>query len=109
MSRSRSRTEAKSLAQMIEGLDALDIDFEILKRTRDIVPGGWGIAHAVTPCAPQKVKMTIRLDREVFDWYRGLGFGYQKRMNEVLRCYMHAIISKHIRQPGDTDWNGDLV
>jgi hypothetical protein len=44
MSRKLSRTEEKSLARMIEGLDALDLDLEIIKRTRDIVPGGWGIA-----------------------------------------------------------------
>ena len=55
------------------------------------------------------VKMTLRVDREVHAFFRALGVGYQRRMNEVLRCYMHAIVSKHIKQPGDTDWKGDLV
>ena len=109
MDRKLSKAEEQALAQMIDGLHEIEKEVKFLKRTHDIVPPGWGSAHEAAPCAPRKVKMTIRLDREVFDWYHGLGFGYQKRMNEVLRCYMHAIISKHIRQPGDTDWNGDLV
>lgn len=109
MARNRNRIEDQSLAQMIDGLRDLEAHVEILKRTRNIVPAGWGSAHETAPCAPKKVKMTIRLDREVYDWYHGLGFGYQKRMNEVLRCYMHAVVSKHIKQPGDTDLNGDLV
>ena len=53
--------------------------------------------------AKTKKPMTIRLDPEVLDWYRSLGNGYQARMNEVLRAYMHGVISKWIEQPGDTD------
>ena len=30
-------------------------------------------------------------------------------MNEVLRCYMQAVISKHVRQPGDRDWTATFV
>lgn len=107
MARRRSAAEEKSLAQMIDGLETLEIDFRLLKRTREIVPPGWSRAHETAPCRPPKVKTTLRIDREVFDWFHGLGVGYQRRMNEVLRCYMHAMIAKHIEQPGDTDWKGD--
>jgi len=37
-----------------------------------------------------KQQITLRLDREVLDWYKHLGKGYQTRMNAVLRAYMVA-------------------
>lgn len=107
MARRRSTAEDKSLSQMIDGLDAMERDLELFKRTRDIVPSGWKSAHKTAPCHPPKVKTTLRVDREVFDWFKHLGVGYQRRMNEVLRCYMHAMISKHVEQPGDRDWKDD--
>lgn len=37
-----------------------------------------------------KVPISIRLDREVVDWFKDQGPGYQSRMNSVLRAYMEA-------------------
>ena len=37
-----------------------------------------------------KVHLTIRLDRDVLEWYRQKGPGYQTRINELLRAYMKA-------------------
>jgi uncharacterized protein (DUF4415 family) len=107
MTRKRSTAEERSLARMIDGLEDMETDLELMKRTRGIVPAGWSRAHKAAPCHPPKVKTTLRIDREVFDWYRSLGVGYQRRMNEVLRCYMHAMILKHIEQSGDRDWKDD--
>lgn len=107
MARKRDTAEEKSLARMIDGLEDLESDLRIMQRTRGIVPPGWSRAHKAAPCHPPKVKTTLRLDAEVFAWYRSLGVGYQRRMNEVLRCYMHAMISKHVEQSGDRDWKDD--
>jgi uncharacterized protein (DUF4415 family) len=35
--------------------------------------------------APTKVSTTLRLDREVLDYFRAQGTGYQTRINETLR------------------------
>ena len=53
--------------------------------------------------------MTIRLNAEMVDWYRKLGHGWQTRINDVLECYMHSVISKLASQPGERKWNGDLL
>jgi hypothetical protein len=42
-------------------------------------------------------------------WFRGLGTGYQARMNAVLRTYMHAAISKEIVLQRDEGWSRDIA
>ena len=37
---------------------------------------------------PRKVQLTLRVDREVVEWYRKQGPGYQTRINALLRAYM---------------------
>lgn len=37
-----------------------------------------------------KQQITLRLDTDVLDWFKGLGKGYQTRINELLRAYMEA-------------------
>ena len=37
-----------------------------------------------------KKQITIRFDEDVLDWFKSRGKGYQKRMNAVLRAYVHA-------------------
>jgi uncharacterized protein (DUF4415 family) len=37
-----------------------------------------------------KPAITIRLDPDVLDWFKGQGKGYQTRINAVLRMYMEA-------------------
>ena len=39
---------------------------------------------------PSKAQLTIRVDREVLDWFRSQGRGYQTRINALLRAYMEA-------------------
>lgn len=36
------------------------------------------------------VRVTIRLDEDVVKWFKSMGPGYQPRMNDVLRSFMHA-------------------
>jgi uncharacterized protein (DUF4415 family) len=37
-----------------------------------------------------KVPVSLRLDRDVVDWFKSHGRGYQSRINAVLRSYMNA-------------------
>jgi len=38
----------------------------------------------------RKAQITLRLDADVLEWFRGKGTGYQSRMNAVLRAYKQA-------------------
>jgi uncharacterized protein (DUF4415 family) len=37
-----------------------------------------------------KTAVTIRLDRQVLNWFKTKGPGYQTRINALLRAYMEA-------------------
>ena len=37
---------------------------------------------------PVKIRLTVRIDSDVVDWFRAGGSGYQTRINEALREYI---------------------
>jgi uncharacterized protein (DUF4415 family) len=37
-----------------------------------------------------KQQLTVRFDRDIVDWFKAQGAGYQTRMNAVLRSYVEA-------------------
>jgi uncharacterized protein (DUF4415 family) len=45
----------------------------------------WSKARLVIP--PGKELVTMRLDRDVLEWFRKQGSGYQTRINAVLRAF----------------------
>jgi len=45
-----------------------------------------GLKHVKLP----KVQLTVRVDRDVLDWYRSRGRGYQTQINALLRAFMEA-------------------
>jgi uncharacterized protein (DUF4415 family) len=45
-------------------------------------------ANAELVMAEPKQVITIRVDKDVVEWYKSQGKGYQTRMNAVLRMYM---------------------
>jgi uncharacterized protein (DUF4415 family) len=38
----------------------------------------------------RKEQIALRVDRDVLEWYRALGSGWQTRMNAVLKAYRDA-------------------
>lgn len=48
----------------------------------------WRDARWVIPV--KKVPLSVRLDRDVLEWFKGQGPRYQSRINAVLRAYMKA-------------------
>lgn len=72
-------------------------DLETLEDlTREDAPAGpdlgadfWRSAKVIYPDGG-KERLTVRFDRDVVDWFRAQGRGYQTRMNAVLRAYVEA-------------------
>ena len=52
----------------------------------------WDAAEVVLP--PPKQAISLRVDEDVLEYFRGLGPGYQTRMNAVLRAFMKGAISR---------------
>ncbi|MGJ8609651.1 MAG: BrnA antitoxin family protein [Octadecabacter sp.] len=53
---------------------------------------------------PKRTKVTINLDADVVKFFKGLGPGYQGRINRVLRAYMHFRLAKLIEGPDTMDY-----
>ena len=52
---------------------------------KNLPPDFWNDATVVPP---PKTAISLRVDRDVLDWFRSHGPRYQTRMNAVLRAYM---------------------
>jgi len=76
-----SRTDWKKLAAKadteIDTSDVPELDKDFFRQ-----------AQVRMPEAKQMV--SLRLDRDVLDWFKSRGKGYQTRVNAVLRAYVDA-------------------
>ena len=52
----------------------------------DLPPDFWKEAEVVWPVPKEAI--SLRVDRDVLEWFRAQGPRYQSRMNAVLRTYM---------------------
>ena len=52
----------------------------------------------------KRTKITIDLDADVVRFFKGLGPGYQVRINRVLRAFMHFRLAKLIEGPDTMDY-----
>jgi uncharacterized protein (DUF4415 family) len=66
--------DAAILDDADEGAEHLDLDW----------------SKAIIGLPPRKEMVNMRLDREVLDWFRSGGKGYQSRINAVLRGYVQS-------------------
>ena len=69
----------------IDALKDSEIDFSDIPEL-----GKAFFKRAVLRLPEAKTAVTIRLDRQVLDWFKGKGPGYQTRINALLRAYMEA-------------------
>jgi uncharacterized protein (DUF4415 family) len=53
---------------------------------------------------PRRTKVTAAFDADVVRFFKSLGPGYQWRMNEVLRAYVHGRLAKIVKGPDTTDY-----
>ncbi|MFL6263973.1 MAG: BrnA antitoxin family protein [Thermoanaerobaculia bacterium] len=47
--------------------------------------------HGLKP-APPKSSVSLRIDRDVLEWFKAQGPGYQTRINMILRAFRDASI-----------------
>lgn len=82
-----SAAQRKRLQSVADKPDA-DIDYSDIAA---LTPEFWA-KHRVAPVAP-KAQVTLRIDRDVLDYFREGGAGYQTRINDVLRSFVVAHLS----------------
>ncbi|MCC7259509.1 MAG: BrnA antitoxin family protein [Alphaproteobacteria bacterium] len=62
-----------------------DIDYSDIAELGDDF---WKQAKVIMP--PEKSPISLRVDRDVLEWFKRQGRGYQSRMNAILRSYYEA-------------------
>ncbi|RJR32618.1 MAG: 3-oxoacyl-ACP synthase [Deltaproteobacteria bacterium] len=85
------RGSKKSIKSDLDRIDALkdeDIDYSEIPDLSALGKEFWD--RAVVKRTEPKVQVTIRMDREVLDWFKARGKGYQTQINAVLRAYKEA-------------------
>lgn len=107
INRKRTKDEEAGISEVFENIEQLQRKTKLIQKTYNLVPIGWDTSHWRTPCKGPKERLTIRLDREMVDWYRKMGRGWQARINDVLHCYQHAMIAKLVEEPKDRTWDGE--
>ena len=88
----RKKSTSKKSGSNLERLSAMsDADIDT-SEIPEISPEQFAraiVRRGLEP-VPTKTQLTIRVDREVLDWFRAQGRGYQTRINKLLRAYMEA-------------------
>lgn len=80
---SKSRTDFERLAKMKDS----EIDYSDIP---EITPEQFAkavVRKGLKP-VPKKSQITLRLDSDVLEWFKGTGKGYHTRINTLLREYM---------------------
>lgn len=78
----RGRADLERLRRVREREIVKDSPEELADLPEDF----WDEAELVVPVAKRPI--SLRLDEDVLEWFRGLGPRYQTRINAVLRAYM---------------------
>jgi uncharacterized protein (DUF4415 family) len=84
MSASNTKRPSRADWKRIEAMRDGDIDFSDIPPLDDSF-----FQEAVLWPGPKK-QITLRLDPDVLDFFKGQGRGYQRNINAVLRRYMQA-------------------
>jgi uncharacterized protein (DUF4415 family) len=84
------RGETKTDWARVNAMTEEEVERNALEENRRLgIPDDWyKDAYAVYPV--EKERITIRIDRDVLQYFRDQGKGYQSRMNAVLRAFMSA-------------------
>jgi uncharacterized protein (DUF4415 family) len=84
----RGRADLARLRQQSERLIADSAPAELADLPADF----WDDAELVWPVPKQAI--SLRVDRDVLEWFRAQGPRYQSRINAVLRTYMSQVRSR---------------
>ena len=86
--KSTSRSSGTDFARL-DAMTDEDIDTSDIPELSPEMFARGMVRRGLEPVA-SKAQLTIRVDREVLEWFRQQGSGYQTRINALMRAYMEA-------------------
>jgi len=95
----------RTKAEMVHYQEALEMNADFFELDggdpAGAQPEGWARVEEENPVHPPRQRLTLRLDEDVIKWFRGMGCGYQGRMNAVLRFYMVSRRARILETPNE--------
>ncbi len=94
MAKSRKEAEGSAKARIgasdkARGRPAAAKPAVAVRAPAELARSGWA-TDLVFDVREPKLAVSLRLDADVLRFFRGFGSGYQTRINEVLKAFMHA-------------------
>jgi uncharacterized protein (DUF4415 family) len=89
--RSKQDTPSRGRADLrrLRGITEAEVAGTSPPEMADLPDDFWDDAEVAVP--PPKEAISLRVDGDVLEWFRGQGPRYQTRMNAALRSYMNAV------------------
>lgn len=94
--RKQTPRQRAQMTYMMDVMRRLEWDLHNTIEMTGRIPEAWHEIATATPRA-EKVKVTIGLDADVVKFFKSMGAGYQPRINDVLKSYMHGRLAGVIR------------
>lgn len=85
MNKSNLKKRSKTNWKKVDALRDKDIDYSDIPELRQDF-----FKQAMLKMPERKITVTIRLDKNVLEWFKSRGRGYQTRINLLLKAYMEA-------------------
>ena len=82
------RMPSKTDWARVDATTQAEVEAQIAEDPEDWIADAGGVLIRGIPPRPTKERVNIRLDREVLDFFRAGGAGYQSRINEVLKVFV---------------------
>lgn len=106
-----TKTQRLARERLLHDLIHLSRDDWVSATLADVVPDAWHTLEVDLDVEEPREKVTLYLDRSVARFYRGMGHGYQARINRLLRTWAQMKIAGEVqldaylakRVAGETD------
>jgi len=82
------RMKSKTDWARVDATTQEEVERQIASDPDDWIADAGGVLIRGLPPMPTKQRVNIRLDREVLDYFRASGRGYQTRINQVLKVFV---------------------
>ena len=83
-----ARGESKTDWKRVNATSRMEVE-RLADRDEGALPDDWE-SKVIVGLPPPKQDIHIRLDRDVLEWFRRYGKGYQTRINAVLRAFVQT-------------------
>ena len=92
-----TKTQRLARDRLMADLIHLGRDDWIPATLQEVVPDAWHTLEVDLDVEEPREKVTLYLDRSVARFYRGMGHGYQARINRLLRTWAQMKIAGEVR------------